>query len=309
MPALRLDRRAVASPGHPVKELRMATEHGPAAGEDSFRVPDRTQHLLRDLVAAETGMYYDDGRLHFMRDRLTPLAVARGFDSLLDYYYLLRYDDNEAPREWIRAVDALSVQETYFWREADQIEALVSHIVPSLVALGRSRIRIWSLPCSTGEEPLTIAMALDQGGWFDRLDVDLHASDASEAALTRARAGRYGERAFRQLSPALRERYFTATGRSEWTVDPGLHRRVRSWTRTNAVQPDTWGAAAHADVVFCRNLFIYFESATVERVVRAFADRMGSPGYLCVAAAESLLRLSTPFELKTCGGAFVYVKS
>jgi chemotaxis protein methyltransferase CheR len=120
----------------------MATGHGPAAGEDSFRVPDRTQHLLRDLVAAETGMYYDDGRLHFMRDRLTPLAVARGFDSLLDYYYLLRYDDNEAPREWIRAVDALSVQETYFWREADQIEALVSHIVPSLVALGRSRIRI-----------------------------------------------------------------------------------------------------------------------------------------------------------------------
>jgi chemotaxis protein methyltransferase CheR len=290
-----------------VTDVRLATT-GQPAGTASLRVPDRTLHLLRDLIAAETGLNYDDARIHFMRDRLAPLAIERGFDSLLDYYYLLRYDE-DAPREWIRAIDALSVQETYFWREADQIRALVTDIVPSLVALRRSRIRIWSMPCSTGEEPLTLAMALDQEGWFGRLDIELRASDASEAALARARAGRYGERAFRQLSPALRERYFTMTGRGEWTISPELHRRVRSWTRVNAVQPDTWGAPAHADVVFCRNMFIYFEAATVERVVQAFAERIGSPGYLCVAAAESLLRLSTPFDLKTCGGAFVYVKS
>lgn len=288
-------------------EVRMASGHQVAAG--SLRVPDRTLHLLRDLVAAKTGLNYDETRLHFMRDRLAPLAVERGFDSLLDYYYLLRYDEQESPREWIRAIDALSVQETYFWREADQITALVTDILPALVALKRSRVRIWSMPCSTGEEPLTIAMALEQEGWFDRVDIELHASDASEAALARARAGRYGERAFRQLAPALRERYFTMTGRGEWTVSPALHQRVRSWTRVNAIQPDTWGAPAHADVVFCRNLFIYFEPATVERVVRDIAGRIGSPGYLCVAAAESLLRLSTPFDLKTCGGAFVYVKA
>jgi chemotaxis protein methyltransferase CheR len=291
-----------------MSEVHVRTGHQPAASESLLRVPDRTLQLLRDLIAAQTGLNYDEARLHFMRDRLAPLAVARGFDSLLDYYYLLRYDP-EAPREWVRAIDALSVQETYFWREADQIQALVTDIVPAFAALGRIRVRIWSLACSTGEEPLTIAMALEQAGWFDRIDVDLHASDASEAALTRARAGRYGERAFRQLSPALRDRYFTMSGRGEWTVSPDLHRRVRSWTRVNAVQPETWGAPAHADVVFCRNMFIYFDSATVQRVVCALAERMGSPGYLCVAAAESLLRLSTPFELKTFGGAFVYVKS
>jgi len=291
-----------------VSEVRMATGHESATGDGSIRVPERTLLLLRDLIAAQAGLHYDENRLHFMRDRLTPLAVARGFDSLLDYYYLLRYDA-AAAQEWVHAIDALSVQETYFWREVDQVTALVADIVPALVALGRRSVRIWSLACSTGEEPLSIAMALDQAGWFDRINVDLHASDASEAALTRARAGRYGERAFRQLPEALRERYFSATGRNEWTVDPGLHRRVRSWTRVNAVQPETWGGVAHADVVFCRNLFIYFESPTVERVVRAFAERLGSPGYLCVAAAESLLRLSTPFDLQTFGGAFIYVRS
>jgi chemotaxis protein methyltransferase CheR len=272
----------------------------------SIRVPERSLELLRDLIAAHTGLHYDDGRLHFMRDRLAPLALDRGFDSLLDYYYLLRYDA-EAPLEWVRAIDALSVQETYFWREADQLTALADHIVPALAARGRQRIRIWSMPCATGEEPLSIAMALTEAGWFDRLDIELHASDASEAALRRARAGRYGERAFRQLTPARRDRYFTATD-SEWTVRPELHDRVRSWTRVNAVQPQEWGVPAHADIVFCRNLFIYFESETVVRVVRALADAMLAPAYLCVAAAESLLRLSTPFTLQTHGGAFVYVR-
>ena len=279
---------------------------GSTVTNTSIRIPERGLELLRDLIAAHTGLHYDNARLHFMSDRLTPLALDRGFDSLLDYYYLLRYDA-DAPQEWVRAIDALSVQETYFWREADQLAALTDHIVPALAATGRDRIRIWSLPCATGEEPLSIAMALTEAGWFDRLDIELHASDASAAALQRARAGRYGERAFRQLTAARRDRYFTKMG-NEWAVVPELHNRVRSWTRVNAAQPQEWGAAAHADVVFCRNLFIYFESATVVRVVQALADVMRAPSYLCVAAAESLLRLSTPFALHTLGGAFVYVR-
>jgi chemotaxis protein methyltransferase CheR len=285
----------------------MAANRWSAAPTGSLRIPERTLPLLRDLVKTQVGLYYDDARLHFLRDRLVPLAVERGFDSLLDYYYLLRYDA-DASREWIRAVDALSVQETYFWREADQLKALADDIVPTLARRGCSHLRIWSMPCATGEEPLSIAMALDQAGWFDRLDIELHAGDASEAALHRARAGRYGERAFRQLAAPLRERYFLTTGPGEWTVRRELHDRVRSWTRVNAVEPQHWGLAACAHVVFCRNLFIYFDSATVARVVTSLAEAMASPGYLCIAAAESLLRLSTPFELQTCGPAFVYVK-
>src|SRR6478609_6959091 len=115
--------------------------------------------LLRDLVHERTGLYYDDRRSDTLLDRLAPLAVARGFRSLLDLYYLLKYDAAVATEEWSRVLDALSVQETYFWREIDQIHGFVGSIMPLLAAHHQERpIRIWSVPCATGEEPLTIAM-------------------------------------------------------------------------------------------------------------------------------------------------------
>ncbi len=272
-----------------------------------LRIPDRTLHLLRDLVQSVTGMYYDEPRLPFLRDRLAPLAVERGFDSLLDYYYLLKYDAHRAD-EWARAVDALAVQETYFWREADQLRALAAGILPRLLAAGRRRVRIWSIPCASGEEPLSLAMALEEAGWFARLPIEIHASDASEAALRRARAGRYGARSFRQLPEAMREKYFDADGNG-WVAKPSLRGRVSSWSRVNIVCPDETRGLDAADVVFCRNLFIYFAEATVRQVADHFAARMPVPGFLCVGAAESLLRVTTRFDLQDIEGAFVYVKS
>jgi chemotaxis protein methyltransferase CheR len=274
---------------------------------NGVRVPERTLLLLRDLVHAHAGLYYDEQRLEFLRDRLSPLAVDRGFDSLLDYYYLLKYDA-AADEEWTRAIDALSVQETYFWRELDQVRALVDGIVPRLVALGRRPLRIWSIPCATGEEPLSLAMALEEAGWFDRAEIQIHASDASQAALTRAQAGRYGPRAFRQLPVTLRQKYFDADDeRHEWIVKRALAARVSSWTRVNVVRTDDL-LLARSDVIFCRNLFIYFNDASVRRVVDAFAERMPSPGFLCLGASESLLRLTTRFDLQDVAGAYVYVK-
>src|SRR5688572_2541181 len=274
-----------------------------------LRVPERTLQLLRDVINTHTGMFYDGDRLVYLRDRLAPLALERGFDSLLDYYYLLKYD-SAADQEWRRVIDALSVQETYFWREADQFQALTDHVLPRLADSGRRQVRIWSVPCASGEEPLSLAMALEESGWFDRLAVELHASDASEAALRKADAGRYGGRAFRQLAPAMREKYFEAeAGGREWRVKPSLKARVTSWSRVNVVRPEETAGLAAADVIFCRNLFIYFAEGTVRAVVEQFADRMRTPAFLCVGAAESLLRITSRFELQDIGGAYVYVKS
>lgn len=273
------------------------------------RIPERALELTRDLVAQHTGMHYDEGRLHFLRDRLVPLVLERGFDSLLDYYYLLRYDA-EADAEWARVVDALAVQETYFWREAEQLQALGTGLLPRLVAEGRTRVRIWSVPCASGEEPLSIAMALEEAGWFARLPIEIHASDASEAALRKAAAGRYGARAFRQLSPALRDKYFDAdAGSSTWTVKPALKARVTSWSRVNVVRREEIRPRAGTDIIFCRNLFIYFTGATVRQVAESFADLLPSPGFLCLGAAESLLRVTPRFDLQDIAGAYVYVKS
>ena len=273
-----------------------------------LRTPERTLELLRDLVLAQTGMFYDDARLDFLRDRLAPLALDRGFDSFLDYYYLLKYD-RDAADEWVKAIDALSVQETYFWREFDQIKALVDVILPRLVALRRIQPRIVSIPCASGEEPLSIAMALDDAGWFSRAAIDIRAGDASEAALTRARRGRYAGRAFRQIPGTLLQKYFRPTGSpGEWDISPDIQRRVTSWTRTNVVVRDDLLRMGPCDVIFCRNLFIYFTPATVAQVVETFAEMLPSPGFLCIGAAESLLRTTSRFELREMAGAYVYVK-
>ena len=272
------------------------------------RIPERTLPLLRDLINAHTGMFYDGERMSHLRDRLAPLALERGFDSLLDYYYLLKYDETAA-EEWRRVIDALSVQETYFWREVDQVQALTRRILPSLVAAGRRSVRIWSVPCATGEEPLSIAMALEEDGWFDRLPIEILASDASEAALRKAGTGRYGPRAFRQLPAALREKYFDPVATNTWAVKPALKSRVSLWNRVNVVQPQEVAPLAAADVIFCRNLFIYFHETTVRLVAEHFAECMRTPGFLCVGAAESLLRVTARFALQDIGGAYVYVRT
>jgi chemotaxis protein methyltransferase CheR len=263
--------------------------------------------LLRDLVHERLGLFYDPARYDTLADRLAPLVVEAGFTSFLDYFYLLKYDD-AAPREWLRVMDALSVTETYFWREIDQVRAVVDVIVPALL---RDRpgapLHIWSVPCATGEEPLTIAMLLEEAGLFARGAIEIHASDASPAALEKARAGRFRERSFRSLPPHLRLKYFHRDGEA-WVVARSLHARVTSWTTVNLRCEGDVARHARVPIIFCRNVFIYFSPDAVRRVVEQFARTMPSPGYLCVGASESLLKISTAFELEDVGGAFVYVK-
>jgi chemotaxis protein methyltransferase CheR len=275
---------------------------------DTFGLLDTGLTLLRDLVHERTGLFYDDRRSDVLVDRLGPLVVERGFRSFLDFYYLLKYDDPTATAEWRRVMDALSVQETFFWREVDQIRALASHVVPEIARREPGRtIRIWSVPCATGEEPLTIAMALQEAGWFDRASIEIHGSDASLSALARARAGIYRDRSFRALPAPLREKYFEETPAG---VSPkgALAGRISSWSLVNLMEQSEIAARAGVPIVFCRNAFIYFSSAAVKQVVEAFADAMPTPAYLFVGASESLLRITDRFSLEEIGGAFVYVK-
>jgi chemotaxis protein methyltransferase CheR len=275
---------------------------------DTFGLSDTGLPLLRDLVRERTGLSYDDRGAETLRDRLAPLVLERGFHSFLDFYYLLKYDDPSASAEWRRVMDALSVQETYFWREIDQVQALVSHVVPALAAQDPRRpIRVWSVPCATGEEPLTIAMALDDAGWFERVPIEIHASDASASALAKARAGLYRERSFRALPARLREKYFV-DGPSGATPVPALAGRITSWSLVNLMAREEVAAYVGTPVIFCRNAFIYFSSRAIAQVVNAFADTMPSPGYLFVGVSESLLRITDRFTLEEIDHAFVYVK-
>jgi len=270
---------------------------------DSLGLLPAAVSLVRDLVHERTGLFYDDNRLPQMADRLAPLVANRGFATFLDYYYFLKYDA-AASEEWTRVMDALSIPETYFWREADQLHAIVDVIVPSLARQLARPLRIWSVPCASGEEPLTLAMMLDQRGSLAQ--VQIAASDASQAALDAAAAGVYRERSFRSLPVTVRQRYFTPEG-SRWRIDPALARRI-SWSRVNLADLSEVARHAAADIILCRNVFIYFSEPPIRRVVETFTRAMPARAYLCVGAAESLLRITDAFELEQIADAFVYVK-
>jgi chemotaxis protein methyltransferase CheR len=206
-------------------------------------------------------------------------------------------------------LDALSVQETYFWREVDQIRAVACQVIPRLLSVNPTQpVRIWSIPCASGEEPLTIAMVLEETGLFSRGAIEIHGGDGSPAAIAHARQGRYRVRSFRALPEPLRQRYFEqASGYA--SVRPELQARVTSWNVVNLMALDAIGdSLAGCHIVFCRNAFIYFSPQSVRRVVDTLAETMPAPAYLCVGAAESLLNVTDRFSLEDVGGAFMYVK-
>jgi chemotaxis protein methyltransferase CheR len=246
--------------------------------------------------------------MDLMTDKISSLMIERGVDSPIDYYYLLKYGEGEAAEnEWPNLLNAISVRETFFWREFDQIRALVDVVMPLLSEQTRSAVRIWSAACATGEEPLTIAMALDQSGWLNRLPIEIHASDASTAALCAAQLGIYRERAFRNLCPELRRRYFTPVNNG-WKIDAQLHSRIH-WHRANLTVESDVSDLARAHVIFCRNVFIYFSHAAIRKTVKTISDRILEPGFLFLGAAESLFKFTTDFDLREIAGAFAYVKN
>lgn len=264
--------------------------------------------LLRELIHQQTGLFYENGRGELLTDRLAPLVLARGFRSYLDFYYLLKFDDQSSGPAWREVMNALSVQETYFWRESDQLRALTCHVLPDLVQAAPGKpIRIWSIPCATGEEPLSIAMALEEARWFDRVRIEIHASDGSAAAIDKARQGLYRERSFRSLPSHLRDTYFEMRGTLS-SPRASLAQRITSWSVVNLMARNEVLLHAGSQIVFCRNAFIYFSPESVRQAVKTFEDAMPVPGYLFVGASESLSRVSDRLTLEDFDRAFVYTK-
>jgi chemotaxis protein methyltransferase CheR len=265
-------------------------------------MPEGLPRLLRDLIHDRTGLFFEDTRMDFLIEKLEPAARSQGFGSFLQYYYALK--DNSRG-EWDRAWDALSVQETYFWREMSQVEALVELVVPEWFRERSSPFRIWSAACATGEEPYTIAIALLEAG-FGSPAIEIVASDASLAALEKAERGIYREKSFRTLPPALRQKYFEPVPEG-WKLSTEIKQRV-SFKRANLLEPGEVAPLARAQAVFCRNVFIYFSRHAIRQTVAMMAAKMPPGGHLFIGASESLLRLTTDFELKELGRALSYVR-
>jgi chemotaxis protein methyltransferase CheR len=259
--------------------------------------------ILCALIEEHSGLHYKLADLELIADRLSTRAIEAGFDSLLDYYYYLRYDSASAA-ELQALVEALVVNETYFFRELDSLERMVRDFVAPIAASGK-RPRIWCAACATGEEPLTIAMLLARDGLLR--EVDLVASDISRRALARAQAGEFGLRSLRQPPPdKLGAGWLVVT-------DGGIRvqdeiRQAIQWRRINLVDAQAVLALDVLDVIVCRNVMIYFSEETTKHVLGNLTAVLKPAGTLLVGVSESLLRFGTSLVCEERGGVFFYRK-
>ena len=255
--------------------------------------------ILAGLVEDRAGLHYRADDLELLRDKVSPRAEMLGFDSLLDYYYFLRYDPQGAA-EQEALIEALVVHETYFYREADQLEAYVGQLLPRALGEGGTA-RIWCAAAATGEEPLTLAMMLADRGLLGR--VQIVASDISDRALQRARRGEFSGRSLRALPKEL-GKWFDRRGEAV-VVDRKLVDCI-DWRRLNLIDRPAVEALGHFSAVLCRNVLIYFSDQTARTVVASLTASLEPRGFLLVGASESLMRYGTSLSCDECGGAFFY---
>ena len=260
--------------------------------------------ILSALIEGRAGLHYGPEERDLFLERTSARASEAGFESLLDYYYYLRYDDAAAP-ELEKLIDALVVNETFFFRELQPLKMLVNRLVAPLVAKGR-RPRIWSAACSSGEEPLTLAMLLEDAGLLDR--VELMASDISTRALERARAGRFNRRSLRDPGEPRLAKKWIREGRDALQVDPALTAAI-SWQRINLCDPASLPAPESWDFILCRNVLIYFTDETTARVVAGLTRALKPDGALLVGVSESLMRFGSTLVCEELDSAFLYRKA
>jgi chemotaxis protein methyltransferase CheR len=260
--------------------------------------------ILSGLIEERLGLSYTLADRPVLEPKIAPRLLERGFESALDYCYYLRYDDASGA-ELLALADALVVNETYFFREHDQLHAVLSTFVLAAIAAGR-RPRVWCAACSTGEEPLTIAMWLADRGVLDH--VELIASDISDNALAVAQVGRYGPRSLRQVPSGVDPLRWLDDEHGMLVAHPRLRAAIR-WQKLNLMDHDATRALGTFDLIVCRNIFIYFRDGTVRRIVGQMAQQLTAGGILLVGVSESLMRFGTELKCEEHDGAFVYRKA
>ncbi len=272
-----------------------------------LELPDDVFRLLRDAIYKRTGMWFADNSKYLLQKRLSPRARELNFDSFQKYFYFLQYDPR-ADTEFDQIYDLVTTNETYFFREPAQLAAFTEEIVPDLLMRKPvKKIRIWSAGCSSGEEPYSIAMLLQEAGWYDKAQFEIFASDINQAVLAKARRGHYRENAFRATESAVRDRYFTRDADGSWRIHDDIRNRI-SFGRLNLYDESRVSLLGHLDVVFCRNVIIYFDDASKRVVVSNFYNRLVEGGYLLLGHSESLISLSTQFKLRHLKNDMVYQK-
>jgi chemotaxis protein methyltransferase CheR len=274
---------------------------------DDIHLDPAEFRLLRELFNEHAGLMFGPETRLVMERRLRDRLGALQLSSFSEYYQLLRYEDRGRV-ELEEALDLVTINETYFLREAYQLRAFKDEVLPALrsVPQGRERISVWSAGCSTGEEVYSIALLIRESGLFPDRNARVFGSDISRRVLAHARKGVYGPGAFRAMSPDLRRRYFIERSDGAHVVEE--LRSVCQFGHLNLMDTPRSSIVGRVDVIFCRNVLIYFDDAARRRVIEMFYERLLPGGYLLLGHSESLLNVSTAFELVHLREDLVYRK-
>lgn len=270
-------------------------------GEEIFR-------QLRDFIYEKTGIYIPDNKKYFLENRLSRVIKEKNLHNYEDYLYYLKYSSTK--QDIARLFDAVTTNETFFFREPQQFEVLANHLVPQIVKenslMGRKDIKIWSAACSTGEEPYTIAMILLEKPELVSVRKEIYASDISESVLMSAKRAMYGGYSVRNIPPQYMAKYFKDSG-GIYVLSETVKSIVK-FMNINLIEEREVKQLKGMDVVFCRNVLIYFDDKAKKKAVSFIYDVLRPKGYLFVGTSESLHNVTRAFRPVVINKVVVYQK-
>ena len=282
----------------------------PLSVEPEIALPDEEFRLLRDLVYSHSGLYFDDDAKYLLEKRLSRRLAALQLKSYREYFQFLKFN-RKRDQELEEIMDLLTTNETYFFREAYQLSAFADEIIPELcrvkLAAGQPRrLRIWSAGCSSGEEPYTIAMLLLEMHCLQGWQLEIIGTDISQRVLQQARRGIYGRSAFRMTDDYYRLKYFEPLDGSFRIAD--TVRQLVAISHLNLLDRTRMAMLGSFDLIFCRNVIIYFDQSAKKKVVESFHGALQGGGFLLLGHSESLMNITTLFTLRHFKNDMVYQK-
>jgi chemotaxis protein methyltransferase CheR len=270
---------------------------------------DEEFKLLRDFILETTGLFYTEAKKYIIENRLGKFVKEHGFTNFKDYYYFLKYDPRRK-EEINKIIEVLTTNETYFFREMNQIIAfrdeLLNDIREKKKTAFNKTINIWSAACSSGEEPYTIVMALKEKGVYNINDISILATDISNEILEKAKNGIYRDFSFRSTDAAIKNKYFQKVP-DGYKINDEFKKYVK-YEKLNFLDDLKMKSKRNFDIIFCRNVLIYFNEETKKKVIEHFYNSLNTGGIFFLGHSETLFRTTTAFEIVQFKNAIGYIK-
>ncbi|MGA9752089.1 MAG: protein-glutamate O-methyltransferase CheR [Acidobacteriota bacterium] len=276
-------------------------------GPQTWLMEDELYRRFCALVHEATGLSFSENSRFFFEKRVEMRMAAIGVATARDYYQYLLYDSERAA-EWDQLITHITTNETYFMREERQLRCFQREVMPLVWERSAGkRVRIWSAGCSTGEEAYTIAILLREAGLYPEDRVEILATDINTRVLAKAKSALYTEAAFRAVDSSFRQQWFAPEGAGQFRLREEIRRRV-SFSRFNLFEMDKYNLLLPFDVIFCRNVIIYFDLEAKVKVMERFHDKMRPGGFLLLGHSESLISVTDRFKLIHLPTDLVYTK-